>query len=382
VRGLVVACLLVGLSNPGVPAPRCAPDASDPGPRVDAFTREEMARQRIPGLALAVVRHGRVVRTVGYGFANVEHDVPVTPDTVFQSGSVGKQFTAALVLLLADEGRLRLDDPVSQHVEAPACWNGITLRHLLTHTSGIPEYTDKIDLRRDYTEAELVQMAGEAPLDFAPGTRWSYSNTAYAVLGAVIRRASGRFYGDLLRERIFQPLGMKTARVMAEADIVKGRAAGYRLVEAALKNQDWVSPSLNTTADGALYLSGNDLAWWAIALDTDAPLEASLRRQMWTPARLADGSVADARGASYGFGWFLRRHNGHELVDHGGSWQGFQAYIGRFPEHGLTVAALANLAGSDPAAIARRVAELYEPALARGATAVTSPTPASPRPAS
>jgi D-alanyl-D-alanine carboxypeptidase len=365
VRGFILACVLVGLSHPGVSAPRRAADAPDPGPRVDAVVREEMARQHIPGVALAVVRHGRVVRTSGYGLANVEHDVPVTADTVFQSGSVGKQFTAAVVLLLADEGRLRLDDPVSQYVDAPERWNGITLRHLLTHTSGIAEYTDKIDLRRDYTEAELVRMAGEAPLDFAPGTRWSYSNTAYAVLGAVIRRASGRFYGDLLRERIFQPLGMKTARVMDEADIVKGRAAGYRLVESALKNQEWVSPSLNTTADGALYLSANDFARWALSLDTDMPLKDALRRQMWTPARLADSSVADARGASYGFGWFLGRHNGHERVDHGGSWQGFQSYIGRFPEQGLTVVALANLAGSDPTAIARRVAELYEPALAR-----------------
>ena len=224
--------LLVAAAN----APGAAP------PEVDAYVRAQMAQQKIPGLALAVVRDGRIAIVAGFGLANIEHQVPVKPETVFQSGSTGKQFAAAAALLLADEGRLGLEDPVGEYVPAPAHWRRITVRHLLTHTSGIAEYTDSIDLRRDYTEEQLVRMAGRRPLDFPPGTRWSYSNTAYAVLGAVIRKASGKFYGDVLEQRIFQPLGMETARVISEADIVPDRAAGYRLEKAVLKNQEWVTP--------------------------------------------------------------------------------------------------------------------------------------------
>src|SRR5712691_2144732 len=346
--------------------------ADPPAADVDALVRREMTRQRIPGLSLGVVREGRLVRAEGYGLASVELDAPVTARTMFQSGSVGKQFTSALVLLLAAEGRLGLDDPVSKLLtEAPERWRGITVRHLLTHTSGIAEYTDRIDLRRDYTEDQLLGMAAERPLDFEPGTRWSYSNTAYAVLGILIRRASGRFYGDLLRERIFAPLGMTTARIISEADIVPGRAAGYRLVDGQLKNQEWVAPSLNTTADGALYLSALDMARWAEALETDVPLSAALRAQMWTPARLADGTTASARDGGYGFGWFLTRRAGQPVMEHGGSWQGFQSYIGRFPDQKLTVYAFSNLGGSDPGLIARAVAALYAPVLS-----VPSPSPA------
>ena len=141
-----------------------------PPPGVDVYVRAQMAEQKIPGLALAVVRDGRIEIAAGFGLANVEHQVPVKPETVFQSGSTGKQFAAAAALLLADEGRLAFDDPVSKYVPVPARWKGITVRHLLTHTSGIPEYTDSIDLRRDYTEDQLVEMAGQRPLDFPPGT--------------------------------------------------------------------------------------------------------------------------------------------------------------------------------------------------------------------
>jgi CubicO group peptidase (beta-lactamase class C family) len=353
----VLATALAGSAEVAAPEP-------DPS-RVDAVVRGEMERQRIPGLALGIVREGRLVRAEGYGLASVELDAPVTPRTMFQSGSVGKQFAAALVVLLAEEGRLGLDDHVSKWLpEAPARWRAITIRHLLTHTSGIAEYTDSIDLRREYTEDDLLKLATAPPLDFDPGTRWSYSNTAYAVLGILIRRATGRFYGDLLRERIFTPLGMTTARIISEADIVPGRASGYRLVGGRLQNQEWVAPSLNTTADGALYLSALDMARWAEALETDVPLPAVLREQMWTPARLASGTAADARGAGYGMGWFLTRRGEQPVMEHGGSWQGFRAYIGRFPDQKLTVYALANLAQADPGAIARAVAALYAPVLA------------------
>ncbi len=303
-----------------------------------------MARQRVPGLAVAVVSHGRVVKARGYGLANVELQVPATDSTIFQSGSVGKQFTAAAVLLLVEDGKLTLDDPITRFLpEGNAAWQGITIRHLLTHTSGVREYTDAgdsvIDLRHDYSEDQLVRAAARLPLAFAPGSHWRYSNTGYLLLGVVIHRASGLFYGDLLAQRVFWPLGMRTARVISEADIVPNRAAGYRLVEGELKNQEWVAPSLNTTADGALYLTVHDLAAWDRGLTEGRILNPESRALMWTPTRLSDSGSVD-----YGFGWRLSPYRGHRAIGHTGSWQGFKAMIQRFPDDSLSVILLANLA--------------------------------------
>ena len=186
-------------------------------------------------MSVAVLRGDSVLLARGYGYANLELGVPASDSTVYQSGSIGKQFTATLVLMLVEQGRLRLDDPVLKYLpEGKSRWQGVTVRHLLTHTSGIPDYTDSaVDLHREYTEDALVRLAASLPLAFTPGTRWSYSNTGYVLLGALIHRVTGAFYGDLLRERIFQPLAMTSARVISEADLVPNRAAGYRLAHLA-----------------------------------------------------------------------------------------------------------------------------------------------------
>ena len=248
--------------------------ADDREARIDALVTATMRDGRIPGLAVGVVSHGATVLAKGYGYANLEHEVPVTPETIFQSGSVGKQFTAAAVMMQVEAGKLDLDVPLSRYLpDAPATWQGIHVRHLLTHTSGIPDYTDEhVDMRRDYTEDELLRVAYAMPLDFVPGSTWRYSNTGYLVLGALIRKVSGQFYGDVLHDRVFVPLGMKTARVISEADIVPHRAAGYRLENGEIKNQEWVAPTINTTADGALYLSLRDMLAWNKGLETNALL--------------------------------------------------------------------------------------------------------------
>ena len=207
-----------------------------------------MGRQRVPGVAVAVVKGGKVLVSRGFGLANVEHQVPVTDETIFQSGSLGKMFTSAAVMLQVEDGKIALSDPIAKFLPgAPAAWQGITVRHLLTHTSGIPDYANGIDLRKDYTEEQLVQMAFGMKLGFTPGEKWQYSNTGYLLLGIIIRKASGTFYGDVLAERVFKPLGMTTTTIISEADIVPHRAAGYTLVKGELKNQSWVAPSLNTT---------------------------------------------------------------------------------------------------------------------------------------
>ena len=232
--------------------------------RIDSVVKAEMARQKIPGVGVAVIKGGEVMLAKGYGEANVEHHVPVSPETVFQSGSVGKQFTSTAVMLLVQDGKLALTDSITKFFpNAPASWKGITVRHLLTHTSGIPDYTtDAMDYRKDYTEDDIEKMAFGLTPEFPPGSRWNYSNTGYVLLGIIIHKVSGQFYGDVLRDRVFKPLGMQSARVINEADIVPHRAAGYQLVKGELKNQDWVAPTLNTTADGSLYLALQDYIAW------------------------------------------------------------------------------------------------------------------------
>jgi CubicO group peptidase (beta-lactamase class C family) len=329
-------------------------------PAVHRFLGEELRRQHIPGLSVAIVRDGQLVFARGYGYANLEHRVPATDSTVYQSGSLGKQFTAALVLQLADSGRFSLEDPIRRWLpEGPPRWDSVTVRHLLTHTSGIPDYTDSVvDLHREYTEDQLIQVAAGLPPIFAPGARWSYSNTGYVLLGAIIRRVTGRFYGDLLRERIFTPLGMRTARIISEADLVPNRSDGYRLAGDTIKHQEWVSPSLNTTADGSLYLTVRDLARWAMALDQGQGLTAADRLQAWTPVRLNDGGTFP-----YGFGWMLDPVRGRPSIAHTGSWQGFRTSIARYPDARLTVIVLANSAEARPEAIGLAVAGMVDPGL-------------------
>jgi CubicO group peptidase (beta-lactamase class C family) len=328
--------------------------------KVDEYIRSEMQAQQIPGLSLAVIKNGQIVLARGYGLANVEHQVPVKPETIFQSGSMGKQFTATAVMMLVEEGKLSLDDKITKYFpDGPEAWRNITVRHLLTHTSGMTDYPRDFDRRRDYTEDELYQRIKTVPLAFQPGEKWSYSNLAYIMLGILIHQVSGKFYGDFLQERVFKPLGMSTARVISETDIVPNRAAGYRSVNGQLKNQNWVSPSLNTTADGALYLTIFDMAKWDAALYTDKLLKKSSLEEMWTPVKLNDGKTHP-----YGFGWFIAERRGRRIVEHSGSWQGFKSHIARYIDDKLTVVVFANQARANPGKLVHGVAALFNPELA------------------
>lgn len=343
----IVLCLIL------VALPGAAQDALTA--RVEAYIQAEMNRQRIPGLSLAIIRDGQIVHAKGYGLANVEHQVPVKPETIFQSGSVGKQFTAAAIMLLVEDGKLRLDDPIAKYFpDSPDHWKKITIRHLLTHTAGTTDYPPEFDFRRDYTEEELLKEAAKIPLAFQPGERWSYSNMGYVMLGILIGKVAGKFYGDFLQERVFKPLGMTTARIIDEAAIVPNRSSGYRLVKGELKHQEWVAPTLNTTADGSLYLTLYDLAKWDAALFSEKLLKRSSLEQIWTPVRLNNG-----RTYPYGLGWNVREEDGRRLVEHGGSWQGFKSFIARYVNDKLTVVLFANLAEANPDRIAHGVAAIY-----------------------
>jgi CubicO group peptidase (beta-lactamase class C family) len=319
--------------------------------------RAEMEKQKIPGLALLVSRRGQIVRAEGYGLANVELNVAVKPETIFQSGSVGKQFTATAVMMLVEDGKIGLDDPLTKYFAgAPDRWRQVTVRQLLSHTAGFTDYPKDFDLRKDYTEDELLKIVQAIPPAYAPGTDWSYSNLGYLTLGILIHRVTGEFYGDFLEQRVFQPLGMSTTRIINEADIIPNRSAGYRLDDGQLKNQEWVSPTLNTTADGSLYFSILDLAKWDAALYTDRLLKPSSLQQMWTVARLKNGKP---NSGHYGFGWFVESDDGHRVIEHEGQWQGFETQISRYVDDGLTVVVLTNLGNAEPQRIAHAVAKIY-----------------------
>ncbi len=342
---LVATCLLLA----------CSALAQTPDP-VDNYIHSEMQKRQIPGLSLLVIRDGQIVKAQGYGFSNVELQVPVKPETVFQSGSVGKQFTATAVMMLVEEGKVSLDDPLTKFFPgAPPAWKNVKVRHLLSHTGGFTDYPKNFDYRRDYNEDELLKIVEGVALAYPPGTSWSYSNLGYLTLGILIHRVTGQFYGDFLHDRIFQPLGMNT-RIINEADIIPNRAAGYRLVKGQLKNQEWVSPTLNTTADGSLYFSILDLAKWDAALYTDKLLKRSSLDLMWTPVKLSNGKV---NPDGYGFAWFIQNIRGHRIIEHAGAWQGFNTNISRYVDDKLTIVILTNLEGAHPDDLTHHVAGLY-----------------------
>jgi CubicO group peptidase (beta-lactamase class C family) len=334
-----------------VATPAVAEDA------IDEVICAEMEKQHIPGVSVLVARSGKILRAQGYGLSNVELQVPVKPETVFQSGSMGKQFTATAVMMLAEEGKIRLDDPIKRYIkDGPAAWNQVTVRELLSHTAGFTDYPKNFDFRKDYTEPELLKLVAAIPLAFQPGTKWSYSNLGYLTLGIMIHRVTGKFYGDVLQERIFRPLGMTTTRIMSESDIVPNRAAGYLLVKGVLKNQNWVSPTMNTTADGSLYFSVLDLAKWDASLYTEKLLKRSSLEEMWTVAKLKSGKE---NSGHYGFGWFVENVGGKRVVRHEGEWQGFTSFITRHLDDQTTVVLLTNLAGASLEPVAERIMEIW-----------------------
>jgi len=332
-------------------------EGARPADEVTRIVRSGMEKQQIPGLALLVSRKGVPIREEGFGFANLELSVPVTPKTIFQSGSIGKQFTATAVMLLVEEGKIGLNDPLVRYFDpAPSWWKDVTIRELLSHSAGFTDYPKDFDLRKDYTEDELLKVVEAIPPAYPPGTSWAYSNLGYVTLGILIHKVSGQYFGDFLQERVFKPLGMSTTRIMSEADIIPNRAAGYRLENGQLKNQEWVSQSANSTADGSLYFTILDLAKWDAALYTENVLKESSKREMWTVATLIDGKP---NPGPYGFAWFVESRKGHRLVGHAGRWQGFSTHIARYLDDDLAIVILTNQANCNPQLIVDEVAGIY-----------------------
>ncbi len=348
--GHIVAVVLTAL------ALACAAPGRAQADAVDDFVQAELQSQKIPGVAVGIFRNGQPVRVQGYGLANIEHGVPVRPDTMFQSGSIGKMFTAVAVMLLVEDGKLAVDASVREYLpDAPASWQAITLRHLLNHTSGLGE--PDIDLQRESADEQYLAQHYATPLLFAPGQRWAYSNPGYSVLGFVVNKVAGKHYGELLRERVFEPAGMRGARVLSDRDIVMHRAAGYEREGDKLMNQQWASASMNALAEGSLYLNLIDYAQWDAVVAKRGLLKAESWQQILQPARLRNGD-----SYPYGFGWSIdEAPDGQRMIGHGGSWQGFRSELRRYEGDGVSFVVLANAADADVGRILQGVAVRHDP---------------------
>ncbi|MCM2316140.1 MAG: beta-lactamase family protein [Thermoanaerobaculia bacterium] len=316
---------------------------------IDRYVESRIRELHIPGASIAVVRDGKLVKAQGYGRASLELNAPATKSTVYEIGSNTKQFTAAAVMLLVEEGKVGLDDTLTKYFPAtPPAWKDVTVRHLLTHTSGIrnhvgvPGYMDvfRTNLSFETTPArdELLRMFFELPLEFQPGETWAYDNTGYYLLGVIIEKASGQSYWSFLETRIFKPLGMTSTRSTDPRPVVANRALGYGWTKGSFENRPVLYPAIAFSA-GSMLSTVEDLAKWDAALGSDALLRRSTRELMWTPAAIRGAAPAPF---DYGFGWFVDTYNGRRVVLHSGGTPGFSSAIHRWIDDGITVVVLTN----------------------------------------
>ena len=328
-----------------------------------------------PGCAVAVARDGRIVHQNGYGMANLETGTPITPASVFHLASVSKQFTAAAILVLARDSRLSLDDDVRKHLpELPDYGHRITIRHLLNHTSGLRDQWDLLSMARGrfeenrITESDVLEMVTrQKSLNFAPGAEYLYSNTGYTLAGIIVRRVSGKSLRDFAEERFFRPLGMTQTQFQDDyTRVITNRAAGY----AKRADGRWhVSlPNYDTYGATSLFSTVGDLLKWQANMVRPTVGDSAFFVEMRRLPTLVNGDTS-----AYGLGLALERYRGVPVVSHGGADAGYRTWLGRFPEHGLDVVVLCNAASSNPAALARSVADVFLPSSLAASTVPPMP---------
>lgn len=351
VRAAVVAMLL---------ALACAsPAAADYARRADSLMRAYADTGRFSGSVL-VARGGKPVFERSYGMANREWETPAGPDTRYRIGSITKQFTAAAILQLVEGGKLNLDDPVALHYpSAPPAWAGVTIRHLLAHSSGIPSHPSfrgafAGEARRDWTPEQIVALSREKSLAFPPGSRFAYSNTGYDLLGVVIERVSGQGFAAYLDQHVIGRAGLTQTRCESGDELLPRRAGGYLVSHGRARNAPYVSPSLLYAA-GCLVSTTGDLLAWDGALHSGRVVGAASMAEMFRD-----------HGFRYGFGEFIQLDRGRRLWSHGGGLPGFASALNHYPDDALTVVVLANVDPADAGRIANQLGRLvFEPEPAR-----------------
>jgi len=354
--GLVA--ILAAWTWEGAAAPQPPPDRADLPEAIDKIF-QRWDRSNSPGCAVGVSHHGSVVYTKGYGMASVDYRARIRPDTVFEAGSVSKQFTAAAVILLALDGKLSLDDPVRKYLpELPDFGAPILIRHFLTHTSGLRDQWPMLELagrplsRAVHTVGEILELvSGYRELNFQPGNEYLYNNTAFTLLTVVVQRVSGQPFDQFCEERLLKPLGMRRTRWRTDfSEIVENRATAYRLLPSGQFRTH--APFTDVIGNGGLLTTVGDLLIWNANLDNPRIGGQAMVEQLETQARLNDGFVIE-----YGKGLYVFDYRGIREFSHGGATAGYEAFLARWPAERLSVAVLCNTTGADPGGYAHQVAD-------------------------
>lgn len=346
----------------------CASAGSASSGGLDSYIRREMEAQKIPGVAFVVIDHGKIVEERAYGLENLETDTPLRTDGVFEIASVTKPFTATAIMLLVQDGKLRLGDPIDKFIDhAPPAWKDITVRELLSHSSGIKGLgwveCDGSPLLNITTEGFFDEVA-KLPLQFAPGERAEYSDSGYFLLGMIIEKVSGMRYADFMRRRVFAPFGMTSTSILDRRVIVKNHVAEYTLRDGQLEHDRRVWQHELPSYFGMLS-TVDDLSKWMIALTEGRVVKPEALNQMWTATKLKDGKPAEVDGMPYGLGWFTLNLNGHRIVGHPGF---LGSVIFHYVDDDFTVIVLTNLdvvSGSHQVALAQAIISRLRPNLPR-----------------
>lgn len=335
--------------------------AQDPSPdeealiaRIDVLAAHALSEPGAAGLSVAVARGDRVILSKGYGKADLENGVPATEASVFRIASVTKQFTAAAVMRLAEQGKLALDDDFTKYIDYPTQGRTVTIRELLNHTSGIKDYTDIPGffetVALDLPPERVLDPVRNLPFEFEPGTRWAYSNTNYHLLGMIIEKVSGVPYAKYMQDEFFTPLGLVHTRYDIASEVIPGRARGYGVIDGAPANASYLSMTIPYSAGGLLSSAG-DLVRWQLALIGGKVVSPDSYAQMTTPGRLASGSAT-----RYGFGLFMSEVDGHPNFMHEGGIPGFNSILVYFKNEKLTIAVISNSPAASAGLLAAEIA--------------------------
>lgn len=360
IMAILSAMLACGFSAPPAKAqatsvdkapPAVAPCQSELSAKVEEYMQASVRNDAFSGNIL-IARDGLPIVTKSYGMANYELNVPNTPQTVFGTASLTKAFTAMAIMQLQEKGRLKVGDPICRYLtDCPAAWQPVTIHHLLTHTSGIENFSsldnwDEVLGRKDYRPGELVSLFRDLPLEFAPGDKYQYSNSGYHLLGQIIERTSGKSYKSFLQDNIFAPLGMTHSSYDLSRMLKPNRATGYYSFGTAFVNAP-PSSSTHETSDGGIYTTVGDLLLWDQAHYSEKLISRKSLEAMFIPFK-----------NGYGYGWQINEKFGRKRFDHAGAGPGWSSYIARFPADRVTVIVLGNSdelsagkAGTDLAAI-------------------------------
>ena len=352
--------LLVSLFSVGCSAQDAGPAVDGRIAKVDALF-EHFNEGKQPGAAVLVIKNSEVILAKGFGYADLENGVRIDADSSFRIGSVSKQFTTMAVGVLAEDGRLDYDDLLTVHIPELASWPGVTLRHLMTHTSGIPDHYEKGYYDNYDPDGPMVQMSDLVEImslypdaDFLPGEQYVYNNAAYGLLAVVVERVSGMSFSEFLAENVFAPAGMTTATTFnSSRPDIPNRVFGYSKTDTGYELNDY-DPFNDLLGDGGVYATLKDFAAWDNSLYANSVVSGTTLAEMYTSAQLNDGEAT-----GYGFGWDTDAFRGHQRYSHGGSWVGFRTAIARYPDEKLAIVVLTNREDGGPSDYAEKIADIY-----------------------